>query len=187
MIETNPEVIAKAVIKLSGLDIFKNSRQRRYVEMRALLSYMLCKDLNMGWSRISQFYQDNGKTMSHASVIHAVKNYSVYSKHNKQLQKLEGCFNFSQEISEENINTTLNLQINYEKLQYEHVKLLKDYEHVKLQKDLKSPLISLVHDIPENKWSEVIERIGMLKKSWEWKSNDNCLVVESSSSISNTY
>jgi len=170
MIETNPEVIAKAVIKLSGLDIFKNSRQRRYVEMRALLSYMLCKDLNMGWSRISQFYQDNGKTMSHASVIHAVKNYPVYRKHNKQLQKLEGCFNFSQEISEENINTTLNLQNNYEKLQY---------EHVKLQKDLKSPLISLVHDIPENKWSEVIERIGMLKKSWEWKSNDKCLVIQS--------
>jgi len=170
MIETNPEVIAKAVIKLSGLDIFKNSRQRRYVEMRALLSYMLCKDLNMGWSRISQFYQDNGKTMSHASVIHAVKNYSVYRQHNKQLQKLEGCFNFSQEISEENINTTLNLQNNYEKLQY---------EHVKLQKDLESPLISLMYGIPENKWSEVIERIGMLKKSWEWKSNDKCLIVQS--------
>ena len=170
MIETKPEVIAKAVIKLSGLDIFKNSRQRRYVEMRALLSYMLCKDLNMGWSRISQFYQDNGKTMSHASVIHAVKNYSVYRQHNKQLQKLEGCFNFSQEISEENINTTLNLQNNYEKLQY---------EHVKLQKDLESPLISLMYGIPENKWSEVIERIGMLKKSWEWKSNDKCLIVQS--------
>jgi len=170
MIETKPEVIAKAVIKLSGLDIFKNSRQRRYVEMRALLSYMLCKDLNMGWSRISQFYQDNGKSMNHATVIHAVKNYPVYRKHNKQLQKLEGCFNFSQEISEENINTTLNLQNNYEKLQY---------EHVKLQKDLESPLISLVHDIPENKWSEVIERIGMLKKSWEWKSNDKCLIVQS--------
>jgi len=170
MIETNPEVIAKAVIKLSGLDIFKNSRQRRYVEMRALLSYMLCKDLNMGWSRISQFYQDNGKTMSHASVIHAVKNYSVYRQHNKQLQKLEGCFNFSQEISEENINTTLNLQNNYEKLQY---------EHVKLQKDLDSPLISLMYGIPEDKWSEVIERITMLKKSWEWKSNDKCLVIQS--------
>ena len=170
MIETNPEVIAKAVIKLSGLNVFKNSRQRKYVEMRALLSYMLREDLNMGWSRISQFYQDNGKTMSHASVIHAVKNYPVYRKHNKQLQKLEGCFNFSQEISEENINTTLNLQNNYEKLQY---------EHVKLQKDLESPLISLMYGIPENKWSEVIERIGMLKKSWEWKSNDKCLVVQS--------
>jgi len=170
MIETTPEVIAKAVIKLSGLDIFKNSSQRRYVEMRALLSYMLREDLYMGWSRIAQFYQDNGKSMNHATVIHAVKNYPVYRKHNKQLQKLEGCFNFSQEISEDNINTTLNLQNNYEKLQY---------EHVKLQKDLESPLISLVHDIPENKWSEVIERIGMLKKSWEWKSNDKCLIVQS--------
>ena len=170
MIETTPEVIAKALIKLSGLDIFKNTRQRKYVEMRALLSYMLCEDLNMGWSRISQFYQDNGKPMNHATVIHAVKNYPVYRQHNKQLQKLEGFFNFTQEISEENINTTLNLQNNYEKLQY---------EHVKLQKDLKSPLINLVHDIPKDKWSEVIERISMLKKSWEWKSKDKCLVIES--------
>jgi len=48
-------------------------------------------------------------------------------------------------------------------------------------------MISLMYDIPEDKWEEVIERISMLKKSWEWKSNDKCLVVESSSGISNNY
>jgi hypothetical protein len=44
-----------------------------------------------------------------------------------------------------------------------------------------------MYDIPEDKWSEVIERIDILKKSWEWKNRDNCLVVESSEGIKNTY
>ena len=178
MKNTTPEVIANAVINLTGLDVFKETRDREYVETRALLNTMLHDDIGMGWSRIAEFYKGNGKKMNHATVMHSVKNYPIYKQHNNKLQKLEGCFNFSKEISEENVNTTLNLQNNYENLQY---------QYVKLENKLKSPMISLMYDIPEDKWSEVIERIGMLKKSWEWKNKDNCLVVESSSSISNTY
>jgi len=178
MRETTPKVIAKTVIKLTGLDVFKETRDREYVETRALLNTMLRDDIGMGWTRIADFYKDNGKKMNHATVMHSVKSYPFYKQHNKKLQKLEGCFNFSQEISEENVNTTLNLQNNYENLQY---------KYVKLEKKLNSPMISLMYDIPEDKWDEVIERIGMLKKSWEWKSNDKCLVVESSSGVSNNY
>tara|TARA_B110000211_G_scaffold73091_1_gene84919 strand:+ start:220 stop:756 length:537 start_codon:yes stop_codon:yes gene_type:complete len=178
MTKTTPQKVANAVIDLTGLDVFKDTRQREYVETRALLSTMLHDDLGMGWSRIAEFFQANGKRMNHATVIHAVKNYPIYKQHNKKLQKLEGCFNFSKEISEENVNTTLNLQNSYENLQY---------QYVKLEEKLKSPMISLMYDIPEDKWSEVIERIDILKKSWEWKNRDNCLVVESSEGIKNTY
>ena len=178
MTKTTPQKVANAVIDLTGLDVFKDTRVREYVETRALLSTMLHDDLGMGWSRIAEFFQENGKKMNHATVIHAVKNYPIYKQHNKKLQKLEGCFNFSKEISEENVNTTLNLQNSYENLQY---------QYVKLEQKLKSPMISLMYDIPEDKWSEVIERIDILKKSWEWKNRDNCLVVESSEGIKNTY
>ena len=178
MTKTTPQKVANAVIDLTGLDVFKETRVREYVEARALLSTMLHDDLRMGWTRIAEFYEENGKKMNHATVIHAVKNYPIYKQHNKKLENLEGCFNFSKEISEENVNTTLNLQNSYENLQY---------QYVKLEQKLKSPMISLMYDIPEDKWSEVIERIDILKKSWEWKNRDNCLVVESSEGIKNTY
>ena len=173
-----PEKVAKSVIDLTRLDVFKETRVREYVETRALLSTMLHDDLGMGWSRIAEFYQDNGKKMNHATVMHAVKKYPIYKKHNNKLQKLEGCFNFSHEIFEEHINTTLNLQNNYENLQY---------QYLKLQKHLKSPMIKIMHDIPKDRWNEVLGRIDLLKRSWEWKNKDNCLVIESSEVIKNTY
>ena len=178
MTKTTPQKVAKAVIDLTGLDIFNNTKKREYVELRALVCYMLREDLNFGFQKIADYFKSNGKKMDHSSVIYLVKNYPIYKQHNKKLQKLEGCFNFSKEISEENVNTTLNLQNSYENLQY---------QYVKLEEKLKSPMISLMYDIPEDKWSEVIERIDILKKSWEWKNRDNCLVVESSEGIKNTY
>lgn len=173
-----PEKVAKSVVDLTGLDVFKETRVREYVETRALLSTMLHDDLGMGWSRIAEFYQDNGKKMNHATVIHAVKNYPIYKQHNKKLGKLEGCFNFSKDIFEEHINTTLNLQNSYENLQY---------QYLKLQNHLKSPMIKIMHDIPKDKWNEVLGRIDLLKRSWEWKNKDKCLVVESSEVIKNIY
>ncbi len=94
MRETTPKVIAKTVIKLTGLDVFKETRDREYVETRALLNTMLRDDIGMGWTRIADFYKDNGKKMNHATVMHSVKSYPFYKQHNKKLQKLEGCFNF---------------------------------------------------------------------------------------------
>ena len=165
------EKVANAVIDLTGLDVFKETKVREYVEARALLNTMLHYDLKMGWTRIAEFYQDNGKKMDHATVMHSVKKYPIYKKYNKKLEILEGCFNFSKEIFEENINTTLNLQNSYENLQY---------QYLKLQNHLKSPMIKIMHDIPKDRWNEVLERIDLLKRSWEWKNKDNCLVIESS-------
>ena len=173
-----PEKVAKSVIDLTGLDVFKETRVREYVETRALLSTMLHDDLGMGWSRIAKFYQDNGKKMNHATVMHAVKNYPTYKQYNKKLEELEGCFDFSQEVYKMNINKTLKLQNKYENLQY---------LYLKLQKHLKSPMIKIMHDIPKHRWNEVIGRIDLLKRSWEWKNKDNCLVIESSEVIKNTY
>ena len=169
--KVTPEKVAKSVIDLTGLDVFKETRVKEYVEARALLNTMLHDDLGMGWSRIAEFYEDNGKKMDHATVIHSFKNYPIYRQHNNKLQKLEGCFNFSYEIFEDHINTTLNLQNNYENLQY---------KYLKLQNHLKSPMIKIMHDIPKDRWNEVLERIDLLKRSWEWKNKDNCLVIESS-------
>ena len=47
----------------------------------------------------------------------------------------------------------------------------------------KNPILNVMHNIPEDKRDEVIERIMILKKSWDWKSKDECKVIESSTSM----
>ena len=42
----------------------------------------------------------------------------------------------------------------------------------------------MVEYIPEDKIDEVIERINIIKKSWDWKSKDECEVIEASSGVS---
>ena len=46
-------------------------------------------------------------------------------------------------------------------------------------------MIKTMHNIPEDKWSEVLERIDMLKKSWAWKSKDKVQIIEASTGLSN--
>ena len=40
-----------------------------------------------------------------------------------------------------------------------------------------------MHNIPEDRIDEVIERIIMMKKSWDWKSKDECKVIEANTSM----
>ena len=56
-----PIEIAVKIKELSGLDVFKNTRQRKYIEVRSLLNHLLRNKLNMRWIHIAQFYIDNGK------------------------------------------------------------------------------------------------------------------------------
>ena len=40
-----------------------------------------------------------------------------------------------------------------------------------------------IQDIPEDKIDEIIERINIIKKSWDWKSKDKCQVIEANTSM----
>ena len=50
-----PEQISVLLIQLSGIDIYKQTRQTEYVEHRALLCHILRNKLDMRWVSISDF------------------------------------------------------------------------------------------------------------------------------------
>tara|TARA_R110002111_G_C5703691_1_gene346035 strand:- start:128 stop:523 length:396 start_codon:yes stop_codon:yes gene_type:complete len=129
---------------------------------------MLREDLNFGYQRIADYFKSQGREMLHSNVIHLVKMYSIYKKHNKHLEKLEGSFSFESSIEKS------------EKLKLRNELSNLKYRYDKLKKQLDNPIIKTVHNIPENKWSEVNERIELLKNSWSWKSKDSCDIVECS-------
>lgn len=99
-----PIQIVNKIIKLSNLDIFENTRRKNHVEVRSLVCYILREKLNMRWTNISKFFNDNNKTMTHASCIHSFNNYNMYCKSNKKLKEIEKLFTFKSKLTIDEID-----------------------------------------------------------------------------------
>jgi len=79
--------IAKNIIDISGIDVFKNSRKREYVEVRSLLTFMLRHHCNMRFTEIRDFYETNGKNYDHATAIYSLKAFEMHRRYNPKLDK----------------------------------------------------------------------------------------------------
>ena len=164
---TDPHEVGSKICDITGIDIFKNTRKKEYVELRALVCYTLRDDLEFGYQRIADYFKSQGREMLHSNVIHLVKMYPIYKKYNKNLERLEGSFQFRSSIEK---NERLTLQDKLVNLQH---------RYDKLKKELDNPVVKTLYNIPENKWGEVQDRIQLLKNSWDWKSKDKCSIIES--------
>tara|TARA_R110000822_G_scaffold115344_1_gene247125 strand:- start:3110 stop:3604 length:495 start_codon:yes stop_codon:yes gene_type:complete len=159
-----PNEIGQKIIDLSGIDIYKNTRKRNYVEMRALLCYLLREKLNMRWMYIANFFESNGKTMTHATAMHLVKQFDMYKKHNKQIEEFENMFIFKSNLNYDDIDKIHYLENKYNNLEKKHNILLEKLEN---------PLVKEFTDLPEHKLEDVKSKLLILKKSWEWKKETN--------------
>ncbi len=170
MIQKEAIRIGNKVKEISNINIFKNTRRRDHVEVRALLCFVLKEKLRMGPSDIARCFVYLGKTMNHATVIHLQKKYPMYKKYNHFLNKIEKSFIFKEGTEEKD-----GERINFLETQY--TELVLKYKELKNSID-DNPKLNLLHDIPDDKLDEVIERISMLKKSWSWKNKDSCEILE---------
>lgn len=83
------ERLIKLIKDETGLDIFRNTRRREYVEARALFTYMLKTYFGYRLSDIQMIYSQNGHEIHHATLIHAIKNFEpVYVPFNRPLKEL---------------------------------------------------------------------------------------------------
>jgi len=148
-----PIEIANKIIEFSGINIFKNTRQRKYVEYRALLANILRNRLSMRWTNIAVFFRSQGKDMDHATVMYSTRQYKMYKKHNKKLEEIEKIFTFKSDL-------------NYDEIDRIHY---LENKCNSCETKLKEPLVKLVRDIPEDRTADVEENIKRLMKAWEWK------------------
>ncbi len=79
--------IAKHIIDISGIDVFKNTRKRKYIEMRSLLTFMLRHHCNMKFTDIRDFYQSKGKDYDHATALHSLKSFETHRRYNQKIDK----------------------------------------------------------------------------------------------------
>jgi len=101
---SKPINIADKISELSGIDVFANNRERKVVEVRALLTYLLRDKLKMRWKNIVLFYDQNGKKINMANVMHSYKKYPYYQQQNSELINLQSQFVFDPDISHDEIN-----------------------------------------------------------------------------------
>lgn len=76
---------AEYIKTATGIDVFKNTRQREYVEYRALYNYILYKIKGLSLMKIVRIYQENGKPYNHATVLHSLKMFDIYKTYNHRL------------------------------------------------------------------------------------------------------
>ena len=162
--DLSPLEISKKINKLSGLNIFENTRKRDYIEMRALVCYLMRDKLSMTLEKIAKFFISQGKTMHHATCLHLVKNYPMYKSNNELLDKFEKTFIFSSKIPYDDID-----KVNY--LENKYIDIEKKY--LKLRGELKNPLVKLVIDIEDENVVDFMNRIKLIKKSYNWKNKSN--------------
>tara|TARA_R110001606_G_scaffold146197_3_gene286168 strand:+ start:112 stop:669 length:558 start_codon:yes stop_codon:yes gene_type:complete len=160
--DLSPSEISKKIIKLSGINIFDNTRKREYVEMRALLCYLMRDKLSMTLDKIVKFFVSKNKSMHHANCLHLIKNYPMYKSNNKLLDKFEKTFIFSSKIPYDDID-----KVNY--LENKYIDLEKKY--LELIGKLKNPLVKLVIDVEDKNVINLMNRIKIIKSSYDWKNN----------------
>jgi len=83
------EALKDALQSATGIDVFKRSRKREIIEHRSLYNTILFDYLNYSKSDIQRIHQYNGlPTYNHASVIHSLKQFDIYTIYNKSLSIL---------------------------------------------------------------------------------------------------
>ena len=81
------KIIANKVNRISGVNVFENSRTNPIVEARSLLIFILYKYKKMKLQEIANFFEDNGKSSDHSTVLHALNSFEIYLTTNKTLGK----------------------------------------------------------------------------------------------------
>lgn len=99
-----PINIADKISELSGIDVFANNRERKVVEVRSLLTYLLRDKLKMRWKNIVLFYDRNGKKINMANVMHSYKKYNDYKEQNPALDGLQKSFVFEPYTDYDEVN-----------------------------------------------------------------------------------
>lgn len=75
--------------KLNGLDFLKRTRKREYIEARAAFYYYLRTYEFRTYSQIQKVVQDlAGWKPNHASIMHSINSFDVYSYYNQELTAL---------------------------------------------------------------------------------------------------
>ena len=164
------EELAKRFVEITRLDLTDGSRHEDKAYFRALL-YKILHDVNgMNDRMISEWFAEIGVIRNRSSIFHALRKIDIYYENFVKFRDVYDLFFDDKKRQRERI----------ENKKSERIRVINERIDNSKKFGEKNELHDLVDTIPEYKRAEIYEVINLRIKSWEWKSRDNCEVIESS-------
>ena len=79
------DLISEQLQELSGLNPFRHTRKREYIDVRATLAFLLRNNLDFTFNGIAKYFKLKGKPYDHATALYAVQNFDVYRMYNRNI------------------------------------------------------------------------------------------------------
>ena len=172
LLET-PEEVSDLLIKLSGIDIYKQTRKNEYVEHRALLCYILRNKLDMRWHSIARFVKSKGKSYDHATAIYANKMYPIYKQSNfDYYDKLESQFIVRSQLQYSQLSRLEIIEKKHEALEKDYFKAIEKLNKLTKESSL-TQNEKQYRNLEEEQKTMYDERAALVLKSFEWKQNNS--------------
>ena len=80
--------ILNVINKELGINIFRNTRKREYVDGRALFYFIVRKNYKVTLKEIGKFAGQYKYPVHHATIVHALKNWETILQWNPQFDKI---------------------------------------------------------------------------------------------------
>jgi len=95
------DVLARKIKRITGVNVFENTRRRDAIEARSLFNWYLYNQYGFSLCEIARYYRNNKKAYDHSTAIHSLKNYEVYIRFSPHLKQ------WANEVQFEHMNNKL--------------------------------------------------------------------------------
>ena len=173
---TVANMIANYFSEATGFDLRSESRTPRYSYLKSML-YKLFKDYNdMNDRMISEYFRDEiGVSKNRSAIYTSLNKIDVYYLNYKEFRDYYDTF-FKDKI-EQRWKTEAKRK---EYLASKKSKQSKFNDTVSFTELNKNVLREIISKLPDNKVKEIKDLVELRVKSWSWKVEDNCEIIECS-------
>lgn len=162
--------------ELSGVDALSLSRKPIDAYFRALL-YKVLMDFNyMNDRQIEDFFWTKRVKRTRVAVYHAIRKIDLYYHNYSDFRNVYNIY-FDDKIEE--------FKLLDNKIKGKADELNNRVKGI-LPKKENDALQLLINSLPSYRRNEVYEMVNLRVKSWDWKSEDKCEVIESSDGITSS-
>jgi len=169
----NADELAKDFEDLTGIQLNSNSRETDIMITRTLF-YKILKDLNfMNDRMISEWFKLRGVNKGRSSITHALHKIGIYYKSYAVFRNRYNVY----------FNDRAEEFLSIEQTQKKAIKDIKQNLHTSIANRNKDALDILIDSVPEDRRDEVREIVSLRIKSWNWKSKDECQIIQGESSL----
>jgi hypothetical protein len=169
--------LAEEFMTKTGVDVFSKSRKEEQVFLRTLFYKVLVHYNRMIDQNIADWYKEHGVSKNRSSIFIALKKIDMYYKLNYTFRDVYDMY----------FNNKARKRIALEKAEMEALNSIKNKRKPLTLKKSKDALDLLIENIEPDKRKEIYDLVSLRVKSWEWKSKDDCQIIEGYSPLQGTF